>query len=270
MQLVTYVLVLGVLAAVFYVIHGRATRVRTIVPRTRIVVCVAWSEEGVPPVVPSLIARATYAHRLSFVVCAPRARETTYPVTFVAQSGWSGEALSHKQCVAVVREDWVLCVPARAGAVEGWDAALEHAWESVGDARAVLSGPAHAKPSFLRIERVGTRGVHTSAHPMAAYKPVRTALFTHAMHFGPRERFACMSLLSPSSTTSDTASSWQLHAAGWSVYTCPAVVVGETEPAAITWHVRSGVDTPQAQSWRTLADLGGPRGRLGLVQSPRL
>lgn len=268
MHWLTYIVVLGVIAAVAYILHGRDVRVRAVTPRARIAVCVTWSQDGVPPVVSSLFARATYPDRLSFVVCARASADTAYPVKFVSQREFAGEALGHKPCWPHADAPWLLCAPARATAIEGWDAALEHAWGSTGDARAVLSAPATAKPSFLCAERVGTRGVHTVVKPMQTYKPVRTAFFTHTVHFGPREHVAALTLLAPSQTTSDTLSSWQLVAAEWRVYCAPAVIVGEAEPAPTTYHVRPQLDAPSSKAWKVLSDVGdpcGPRAGLGLV-----
>ena len=172
----------------------------------------------------------------------------------------------------------MLTVDAFCDALYGWDTELERALACC-PTHSILTFQPHltSTPTFPCVRAEGTKGLHVRHDPLCAppNAPVRTLLLTGACSFGPRERFAHVTIVAPSVTTSDTAASWQLHSAGWQFFTPPRQcihAIPSTTPALQqsvlkTWRVPSGVDTSQAQPFRAWAGLGTVRAQLGVVNA---
>ena len=245
----------------------------------RILVCVGWPGEGAPVAVGNLLAKAARRERLAFAVAAraPGVHAGMPNVRFAPQADFAGASLAVARCLTLSDgEPLVLTVESTCDALSGWDVDLERALATCPPRSVLTYQPSSTtNTGFPCVERIGARGIHTRAAPRRAQGEVlRVLCLTEACSFGPRARFDAVSVRAPSRTASDTAASWQMHAAGWSFYAPPRAVLTREAAAPIAstaWHV-DALSGPAASAylrWLGIGDNGtpNPRARLGLVDS---
>lgn len=280
MQLRTYVVTVIVVAVVCWVAQRWRLQPRHApLVAERIFVCLAWSGVGAPPAVRNLLAKAVRRERLVFGVCARDVGEghASPFVKFITQRQYAGAALGVEQCLRLAADEpLVLTVGSYHDALYAWDIDLERALATCPPQSVLTYLPnATANTGFPCVRKLDRRGMHVQhAARRTQGDTLRVLCHTEACSFGPRRRFASITTRAPSSATSNTAASWQLHTAGWTFWAPPRASIvsdGAKREARASWRVDSGIASAAAAAYRRWAGLGvaapSSRAQLGIVNA---